>query len=104
VRGLVVLAEVQRRPDLFQTLRVLADRRGQPARFLVLGSASPGLLRQSSHEAPHGGDLLAPPPCGASWEGFAIEEAIRAAGASGEECHFWAAHTGAELDLLVVRG
>ena len=48
LRGLVVLDEVQRRPELFPTLRVLADRRPRPARFLVLGSASPGLLRQSS--------------------------------------------------------
>lgn len=46
--GLVVLDEVQRRPDVFPTLRVLADRRPLPARFLVLGSASPDLLRQSS--------------------------------------------------------
>ncbi len=48
LRGLVVLDEVQRRPDLFPVLRVLADREGPPARFLVLGSASPDLLRQSS--------------------------------------------------------
>ena len=48
LRGLVVLDEVQRRPDLFPTLRVLSDRPHRPARFLVLGSASPGLLRQSS--------------------------------------------------------
>lgn len=47
-RGLVVIDEVQRRPDLFPVLRVLADRPGRPARFLVLGSASPELLRQSS--------------------------------------------------------
>jgi predicted AAA+ superfamily ATPase len=47
-RGLVVLDEVQRRPDLFPALRVLADRPRRPARFLVLGSASPGMLRQSS--------------------------------------------------------
>ena len=46
--GLVVLDEVQRMPDLFQSLRVLADRNPLPARFLVLGSASPDLLRQSS--------------------------------------------------------
>jgi predicted AAA+ superfamily ATPase len=48
LRGLVVLDEIQRRPDIFPILRVLADRRPRPARFLVLGSASPGLLRQSS--------------------------------------------------------
>lgn len=47
-RGLIVLDEIQRRPDLFPALRVLADRRPAPARFLVLGSASPELLRQSS--------------------------------------------------------
>jgi predicted AAA+ superfamily ATPase len=48
LRGLVVLDEIQRRPELFPTLRVLADRPERPARFLVLGSASPALLRQSS--------------------------------------------------------
>ena len=46
--GLVVIDEVQRRPDLFPVLRVLADRDSLPARFLILGSASPALLRQSS--------------------------------------------------------
>lgn len=48
LRGLVVIDEIQRRPDLFPLLRVLADRQRSPARFLVLGSASPELLRQSS--------------------------------------------------------
>lgn len=48
LRGLVVIDEVQRKPDLFPALRVLSDRRPLPARFLVLGSASPDLLRQSS--------------------------------------------------------
>lgn len=48
LRGLVVIDEVQRRPELFPVLRVLADRRPLRARFLVLGSASPALLRQSS--------------------------------------------------------
>ncbi len=46
--GLVVIDEVQRRPDLFPVLRVLVDRDDNPARFLVLGSAGPDLLRQSS--------------------------------------------------------
>lgn len=46
--GLVVIDEVQRRPELFPVLRVLADRHPLPARFLILGSASPSLLRQSS--------------------------------------------------------
>jgi len=253
LRGIVVIDEVQHRPELFPTLRVLADRPRTPARFLVLGSASPGLLRQSSeslagriayHElgglgveeigsrhldklwlrggfprpllarsesesierrrwlvrsylerdlpvlgspaAPetirrfwtmlahtHGQvwnaselarsfgvsdktvrgyldflastymvrilppwhenlgkrqvkspkvyfrdsgllhllsgiynlrDLLDHPRCGASWEGFALEEVMRCLKASAEECYFWATHTGAELDLLIVRG
>ena len=48
LRGLVIIDEIQRRPDLFPALRVLADRPRRPARFLVLGSAAPALLRQSS--------------------------------------------------------
>ena len=48
LRGLVVLDEIQRRPELFPVLRVLVDRPGAETRFLVLGSASPDLLRQSS--------------------------------------------------------
>jgi predicted AAA+ superfamily ATPase len=48
LEGLVVIDEIQRRAELFPVLRVLADRRPLPARFLILGSASPELLRQSS--------------------------------------------------------
>ncbi|WP_420635557.1 ATP-binding protein [Candidatus Palauibacter sp.] len=48
LKGLVVLDEIHRLPDIFQLLRVLADRPGPQARFLVLGSASPELLRQTS--------------------------------------------------------
>jgi predicted AAA+ superfamily ATPase len=48
LQGLVVIDEIQRRPDLFPLLRVLVDRRPSPARFLILGSASPALLRQAS--------------------------------------------------------
>jgi uncharacterized protein len=48
LRGLVVIDEVQRRPELFPVLRVLADRKPLRARFLLLGSASPAMLRQSS--------------------------------------------------------
>ena len=48
LRGLVVLDEIHRLPDIFKLLRVLADRPGSPARFLVLGSASTELLRQTS--------------------------------------------------------
>ena len=48
LQGLIILDEIQLRPELFPVLRVLADREGTPARFLVLGSASPALLRQTS--------------------------------------------------------
>jgi len=48
LEGLVVIDEIQRRPELFPVLRVLADRRARPAQFLILGSASGSLLRQSS--------------------------------------------------------
>jgi predicted AAA+ superfamily ATPase len=253
LRGLVVIDEVQRLPELFPALRVLADRPRTPARFLVLGSAAPALLRQGSetlagriayHELHgfsvaeigsrhyqelwlrggfprsylarsgadsvgwrrqfirtflerdlpelgisigatalrrfwtmlahyHGQiwsstefarsfgvadttvrryldiltsalvvrqlppwfeniskrqvkapkvyvldtgllhnllnvrtalDLESHPKVGASWEGFVIEQIIRHLRAEPEECFFWATHTGAELDLLVVRG
>ena len=253
LKGIVVIDEIQRSPNLFPALRVLADRRPNPARFLILGSASPELLRQSSeslagrifyhelggfcleevgiehadrlwlrgglprsylarsHRAsfenrvgyvrtflerdlpqlgisvsastmrrfwtmlahyhaqtwnsselarsfgvadttvrsyldhlasalvvrqlqpwheniskrqvkapkvyvadsgvlhallnlPEQADLDAHPKSGASWEGFVIDQIIRHLGARPEECHFWATHGGAELDLLVVRG
>ena len=253
LKGIVVIDEIQRYPDLFRILRVLVDRRPNPARFLILGSASPELLRQSSeslagrifyhelggfcleevgidhgdklwlrgglprsylarsHQAsfenrvgyvrtflerdlpqlgitvsastmrrfwtmlahyhaqtwnsselarafgvadttvrsyldqltsalvvrqlqpwheniskrqvkapkvyvadsgilhallnlPQQADLDAHPKGGASWEGFAIDQVIRHVGARPEECHFWATHGGAELDLLIVRG
>ncbi len=48
LRGLVVIDEAQRRPEIFPILRVLADRADRPAQFLILGSASPELGRQSS--------------------------------------------------------
>ena len=48
LKGLVVIDEIQRRVDLFPLLRVLADRKPLPARFLILGSASPDLLKPSS--------------------------------------------------------
>jgi len=48
LRGRVVIDEAQLRPELFPVLRVLADRRPLPARFLLLGSASPELVRGTS--------------------------------------------------------
>ncbi len=48
LRGLVVLDEIQRRPELFDVVRVLVDRPDATSRFLLLGSASPAVLRQAS--------------------------------------------------------
>jgi hypothetical protein len=66
--GLVVIDEIQRRPELFPILRVLADRNPLPAKFLILGSASPALLRQSS-ESLAGRISIIP------MSGFSLEEA-----------------------------
>jgi hypothetical protein len=48
LKGLVVIDEIHRRPEIFPLLRVLADRQPLPARFLILGSAAPDLLKKSS--------------------------------------------------------
>ncbi len=48
LEGLIVIDEIQLRPDLFPILRVLADREKTPARFLILGSASPSLVKHAS--------------------------------------------------------
>lgn len=48
LRGLVIIDEVQREPSLFPVLRHLVDRPESTARFILLGSASPALIRQSS--------------------------------------------------------
>ena len=44
------------------------------------------------------------PGIGASWEGFALEQVVQLCRAESAECYFWATHTGAGLDLLIVRG
>ena len=48
LKGTVVIDEVQRQPELFPILRVLADRLPLPAKFLILGSAAPDLIKHSS--------------------------------------------------------
>lgn len=48
LKGLVVLDEIQLRPDIFPLLRVLADRPDTPACFLILGSAAPELLKSTA--------------------------------------------------------
>jgi hypothetical protein len=77
LKGLVVIDEVQRRPELFPILRVLADRKPLPARFLILGSASPGLLRQSSESLAGRVEIL-------SMSGFGLEEV-----GSEKQSHHW---------------
>lgn len=67
LRGLVILDEIQRMPNLFPLLRVLADRRPVRARFLVLGSASPELLRQ-------GNETLAGRLALHALDGFSLQE------------------------------
>lgn len=47
--------------------------------------------------------LMTDPRLGASWEGFALEEIIRATHAKTEECYFWGVHNQAELDLLIIK-
>ena len=132
LRGLVVIDEVQRRPGLFPSLRVLADRPRRPARFLVLGSASPDLLRQSAETlagrvahyelpgftlpevTPLDTDRLwlrggFPPSYTARshadsyrWRGDFIN-LIQALGVDARQCYFWATHSGTEVDLVVQR-
>ena len=68
LEGIVVIDEVQRRPNLFPLLRVLSDREPLPCRFLVLGSASPDLLKQSSESLAGRMEII-------EMAGFTIEEA-----------------------------
>ena len=49
-------------------------------------------------------DLLGHPKSGASWEGFAMHEAVRILSTEWKECHYWATHGGVEIDLLVFSG
>ena len=71
--GLVVIDEVQRRPGLFPVLRVLIDRSNAPGQYLLLGSASPALLRQA-------GESLLGRVESLEVGGFDLREACAAAG------------------------
>jgi len=77
LKGIVVIDEVQRKPDLFPMLRVLSDRKPLPARFLILGSASPGLLRQSSESLAGRVEII-------NMSGFGLEEV----GIKNQACHW----------------
>ena len=63
----VVIDEVQRAPEIFPVLRVLADRQPLPARFLLLGSAAPELMRGAS-------ETLAGRVAFVDMGGFALDE------------------------------
>ena len=67
LRGLVVIDEIQRKPEFFPLLRVLSDRRPSPARFLILGSVHPSLLKQSSESLAGRIETI-------SMSGFSLEE------------------------------
>jgi predicted AAA+ superfamily ATPase len=67
LRVLIIIDELQRAPGLFEVLRPLCDRSGKPATFLLLGSASPGLIKGVS-ESLAGRTLIVRVP------GFAIDE------------------------------
>lgn len=67
LRGLVVIDEAQRQPKLFPVLRLLADRAEQPATFLILGSASPDLSRQSAESLAGRVEII-------EMQGFALDE------------------------------
>lgn len=71
LHGLVVIDEIQRKPDLFPLLRVLSDRKPLPAKFLILGSASPVLLKQSSESLAGRIETI-------SMSGFSLEEVTHA--------------------------
>ena len=58
LKGLVIVDEIQRRPELFPILRVLVDRQNQKTNYLILGSASRDLLRQGSESLAGRGSYL----------------------------------------------
>ncbi len=78
LRGLVVLDEIQRMPDLFPLLRVRADRPGTPAKFPILGSASSNLVKGA-------GETLAGRVSFIDVSGFSLTEL----GADVLDTHWW---------------
>lgn len=77
LEGLVVIDEAQRQPGIFPVLRVLADREDAPAKFLIVGSASPELSRQSSESLAGRVEVV-------EMSGFGLEEVD-----AGEERRLW---------------
>jgi len=65
--------------------------------------ADSGLLHALLDMGPGHENLLLHPRVGASWEGFVVQQIVRALGVAWRDCYHWRLHTGAELDLLVIR-
>jgi predicted AAA+ superfamily ATPase len=86
---LVVIDEVQRKPELFPILRVLIDRKRKPGRYLILGSASLHLLKQSSESLAGRLEVI-------ELSGFSLSEV----GASAQEKHWL--HGGFPLSFLAM--
>lgn len=77
LEGLVVIDEAQRQPGIFPVLRVLADREDSPAKFLILGSATPELSRQASESLAGRVEVV-------EMSGFGLEEVD-----AGQERRLW---------------
>ena len=96
-QGLVVIDEVQRAPDLFKTLRVLIDRPPPSTRFVLLGSASPMLLRQSSESLAGRLEIIEVGGCTLQDVGIEQQDPLWQRGGfpraytavSGEDCRVW---------------
>lgn len=78
----------------------LSKRQVKSPKVYVVDS---GLLH-ALHDLTTREDLERHPVVGPSWEWFATMRVVRALGARWDQCHFWATHQGAELDLVVIAG
>ena len=88
---------VRRLPPWFENLRKRQSR--SPKIYLGDSGLLHALLGLTGRE-----EVLSHPRAGASWEGFVIEQVVRASGVPRRDCYHWTAHSGASLDLLVVSG
>ena len=95
--SLVDARVVRRLTPWFENLRKRQVK--APKIYLADTGLLHSLLRIRSRSA-----LLGHPKCGASWEGFAMHEVVRILSVDWDDCHYWATHRGAELDLLILAG
>lgn len=78
----------------------IANRQVKSPKIYIRDS---GILHRLLSVSTHA-ELERHPKVGASWEGFIVENLIQALGVEDRQCYFWAAHSGAEIDLVVHRG